>query len=141
MLRENGRITAMESAHACTLLIVDDDPFISDLLTRKFVDAGFNTVHANNGAEAMKRLEDGQVPDSILLDLMMPVMNGYEVLAHLQEKPEWAKIPVIVLSNVGSEEDIARAKKLGAKECLLKIDVPLDEVVARILAVCPNPAH
>ena len=128
----------MEGVPSHTLLIVDDDPFISDLLTRKFVDAGFKTVHAVNGAEAMKYLEGGLVPDAILLDLMMPVMDGYGVLAELHGSKIFSSIPVIVLSNVGNDEDLNKARDLGARECLLKIDVPLDEVVSKIKAVCPQ---
>jgi len=115
-----------------TVLIVDDDPFISDLLTRKFSDSGFITRHAHDGNDALKQLEAGPLPQVVLLDIMMPNVDGFEVLKKMKEDHRFSSIPVGVLSNSGNEADIDKAKSLGALFYMLKIDAPLEEIVAKV---------
>ena len=79
------------------VLVVDDEPTARDLLIEILSDEGFESREARNGREAMERIEE-QVPDAILLDLMMPEVDGFEVVQRLQENEKWKDIPVIVVT-------------------------------------------
>jgi len=108
------------------ILIVDDDPDIRDALGECLRYEGYNVHVAADGRDALDRLEFGLKPDLILLDLMMPVVNGFEVLLALRSKPEWRSIPVVVVSaNRGYKaEDLA-----GAVDILRK-PVNVDRLIA-----------
>jgi len=100
------------------LLCVDDDPDILDQL-KVFLGDQYNIITASSGGEALNALERIK-PDTILLDVMMPDMDGYQVCARLQENPETAWIPVIFLSALGDQQDRARAFAAGAVDYLVK---------------------
>nr|WP_253895447.1 response regulator [Corallococcus exercitus] len=98
-------------------MVVDDDPDILEALSEILEAEGFEIRRARNGKEALERLEPDP-PDLILLDLMMPVMDGWEFAQRMRQKPDFASIPIIVLSadrNVGS-----KAKDIGAMGHLAK---------------------
>lgn len=101
------------------ILIVDDVP-LNLLLVKKML-GGFDfTVRtAENGLEAIREIM-AQKPDLVLLDILMPVMDGFEVLSKLQEKPEWSDVKVVVLSALNSNEDIVKAFNLGADDFITK---------------------
>jgi CheY-like chemotaxis protein len=80
------------------VLVVDDEPSVLDVLRRYLTKAGYEITVAPNGAAALEMVHSGQVPDLIVLDLMMPVMSGFEVLSALQANKAWSEIPVILLS-------------------------------------------
>lgn len=113
------------------ILIVEDDNFLRDLLARKLTHEKFNLLVAANGEEAVE-LVKSEHPSIILLDLILPGMNGFEVLTEIRANPDTANIPVIVLSNLGQESDIDKAKKIGADEFLIKSNFSIDEVVAKM---------
>jgi CheY-like chemotaxis protein len=110
------------------ILIVDDDPDIRDALGECLRYEGYTVHLAADGRDALDRLEFGLRPDLILLDLMMPVLNGFEVLLALRSKPEWRNIPVVVVSaNRGYQaEDLA-----GAVEILRK-PISVDRLIAAV---------
>ena len=90
----------------CDVLIVDDDPDIRDAVGECLRYEGYDVHSASDGRDALNRLEFGLKPNVILLDLMMPVLNGFDVLEALQSRPDWKKIPVVVVSaNRGYEAD------------------------------------
>jgi CheY-like chemotaxis protein len=126
----------MEEGLKYTVLIVDDDPLISDLLTRKFSDKGFLTMHAGSGSQALKQLEQSPLPDVMLLDITMPNLDGFEVMSRMKENARLSHIPIGVLSNSGKEEDVEKAKELGAKFYMVKIDAPLEQIVSHTRALC-----
>ncbi len=117
-----------------SIFVVEDDRFLGDLVVRKLIKNGFETVRATDGGEAIEYLKSHS-PHLILLDLRLPTKDGFEVLEWLQSDPAKAKIPVIVLSNLNRTEDTERATKLGAKEYMVKVDYTPDDVVERILRV------
>ena len=80
------------------VLVVDDEPSVLDVLRRYLTKAGYEITVAPNGAAALEMVHSGPVPDLIVLDLMMPVMSGFEVLSALQANKAWSEIPVILLS-------------------------------------------
>jgi CheY-like chemotaxis protein len=108
------------------VLIVDDDPDIRDALGECLRYEGYGVHAAADGQDALNRLEFGLRPDVILLDLMMPVLNGFDVLNALRDRPEWSKIPVVIVSaNRGYEtEDLAGA--VG----ILRKPVSVDRLIA-----------
>lgn len=90
----------------CDVLIVDDDPDIRDAVGECLRYEGYDVHSATDGRDALDRLEFGLKPGLILLDLMMPKLNGFDVLQALQSRPEWKSIPVVVVSaNRGYEAD------------------------------------
>jgi CheY-like chemotaxis protein len=80
------------------VLVVDDEPSVLDVLRRYLTKAGYEITLAPNGAAALEMVHSGPAPDLIVLDLMMPVMSGFEVLSALQANKVWSEIPVILLS-------------------------------------------
>lgn len=112
------------------ILLVEDDPMVVKLYQSKFDLEGFETVIATDGQEALAKLSSN--PDLILLDLMMPVMDGFEFLEKVKKDPKYAKIPAIVLSILGQEADIKKAQKLGAIDYFVKEEITPGQVVERI---------
>jgi len=118
------------NAENSTILLVEDDEFLIDILIQKFKSNGFNVIHAGNGKEALQKANDNQ-PDVILLDIILPGMNGFEILKRLKDSPV-KDTPVAFLSNLGQKEDIEKGKKLGAKDFIVKANHSLDEIVDKV---------
>ncbi|HEX8471287.1 MAG TPA: response regulator [Brevundimonas sp.] len=121
------------SAH---VLIADDDPFLRELLAHKLSAAGYSVSSARHGGEALEQCRSS-LPDLIVLDAMMPVTDGFEVLRRLKSDPLTAAVPVIMLTAMKREEDVVGALKLGAADYLVKPFIP-DELVARIGRLLPT---
>lgn len=117
------------------VLIIEDDPFMMDLLARKFTEGGFEVLHEANGEDGLASAAANK-PDIISLDIMLPGIDGYEVLKRLKADPELTKIPVICCSNIGNEEDIQKAKELGAIDYFVKISVDFTELVGVFRRAC-----
>jgi len=101
------------------ILIVDDEPFNVDYVEQELEDSGYQTISAANGQEALEKIH-GESPDLVLLDIMMPVMDGFEVLSQLKEKAETRDIPVIVISASNDLKSVVRGIQLGAEDYLPK---------------------
>ena len=113
------------------LLLVEDDFFLRSLMTKKLTLEGYEVIEAENGRIALNELEKNDI-DLVLLDLIMPEVDGFEVLETISKNPELTKIPVIVLSNLGQKEKIDKAKSLGAKDYIIKAHFTPGEVVEKI---------
>ncbi len=113
-----------------TILLVEDDEFLIDILVQKFNEQDYNLLHVNNGEDAIQTAQEKD-PDIILLDIILPGMNGFEVLKKLKNNTVTDHIPVVFLSNLGQEEDIEKGKKLGAVDFIVKANHSLDEIVER----------
>lgn len=114
-----------------TLLLVEDDNFLIDILIQKFENDGYNVLHASEGKEAIRKAHD-EDPDIILLDIVLPGMNGFEIIKKLKDDETTADIPVTFLSNLGQKEDIEKGKKLGAVDFIVKANHSLDEIIDRV---------
>ena len=112
-------------------MVVEDDKFLSSLLKARLEKDGFGTVQAFDGEEAINLLRQAK-PDLILLDLIMPKVSGFEVLHTISLSPQLNKIPVVVLSNLGQDDDIQKARSLGAAEYFVKVRVSIDNLVGKI---------
>jgi len=113
-----------------TILVVDDDEQILDFLRPKLKGAGYNVLTANNGIEALEQAE-AQDPDLLVLDLVMPKMDGFETLKEIRK---FSAVPVIILSARGADVDKIKGLELGADDYLSKPFNP-DELLARIKAL------
>jgi DNA-binding response OmpR family regulator len=112
------------------ILVCDDDDMLIELLQHRISARGFVVVAARDGGEALRLAKDER-PDAIVLDAMMPVMDGHQVLRQLRADPETAAVPVIMLTARRQERDIVGALELGANDYLVKPFIP-DELIARL---------
>lgn len=108
-----------------TVLLIEDDVFLSNLLTSRLTKAGLNVVRAYDGEEAIEKLRD-QKPDLVLLDIIIPKKTGFDVLEEIQNYPLIKDVPVIIISNLGQESDIQRAMMYGIKGYLVKAENSID---------------
>ena len=116
-----------------TILLVEDDPFLSSILQLKLDKENFKTIRAADGEEALNLLtEQGIRPDLILLDLILPKKNGFEVLETIRQDPTLEKLPVIIISNLGQPSDIERGKALGVIDYFVKAKLSVDELVNKV---------
>lgn len=116
------------------VLIVEDDKFLRDLIAQKLKRDGFLTQEALDGEEGLK-LAGERRPDLILLDLILPGLDGFEVLRRLKADKQLSHIPVIVLSNLGQKEDMDRALSGGAEDFMVKAHFTPSEIVIKIKSV------
>lgn len=114
-----------------TILLIEDDAFISRMYSEKLSLEGFNVIAATDGLVGWEKAQSDQ-PDIILLDIMLPKMDGWEVLDHLKAEAVTKDIPVILLTNLGSRKDIERGLELGAIDYLIKAHFIPSEVVEKI---------
>lgn len=113
------------------VLIVEDDEFLRALTAKRLEKEDYAVVVAVDGESVLTQATDNH-PDIILLDLLLPGLNGFEVLEKLKANDTLKHIPIIVFSNLGQKEDVERAKKLGANDFLIKANFTLDDVVIKI---------
>ena len=113
------------------ILLAEDDKFLSLAMGDKLTREGFVVLSSVKGVETVNQAKADH-PDLILLDIIMPQKTGFEVLSELRLDPTTRDIPIIVLSNIGQEVDIKKARDLGAKDYLVKTNVEMKEVIARI---------
>ncbi len=119
----------MESSYTPRILVVDDDPIVQQFVSSILVENGYEVFTASDGREALDMIRELK-PDLVILDLIMPYRDGYEVLRLLQEKDETREIPVVILSAKSREEDIIRGLEAGAEDFMIKPFNAL-ELVAR----------
>lgn len=115
-----------------SVIVVEDETFLSKILSERLEDEGFKRVDvAGNGEEALQKIKTAP-PSIILLDMILPKMNGFEVLKALKADPALNMIPVLVLSNLGQDQDITQAKSLGAADYIVKSNFSMQKVVNKI---------
>src|SRR3989344_523003 len=122
-----------QNTTAQKILIVEDDKFLRDLIQQKLNKEGFLTVTAVDGEEGV-RVAQAESPHLVLLDLILPGIDGFEVLKKLKEDKKTSYIPVIVLSNLGQKEDMERTLKGGAEDFMVKAHFTPSEIVTKIRA-------
>lgn len=112
------------------ILMIEEDRFLRKIYRDKFSRLGFEFLEATNGEEGLNKIIY-EKPDVVILDLMLPQKNGFDVLIDIKRNKNTQAIPVIILSNLGQESDIKRGLSLGAKDYLVKTEVSLSEVVEK----------
>lgn len=114
------------------ILLVEDDPMVVRMYQRKLEMEGFKLTIAFNGEEGLEALKK-EKPDLILLDIMMPKMNGIEMLKAVKADPVIKDIPVVILTNLGDKpEDVQKCKDIGALDYWVKANVPLKVLTERV---------
>lgn len=110
-----------------TILIIEDDPFLVKAYQLRFERENMDVEVAITGTDALLRLEKAP-PHIVMLDLMLPGVSGFDILAAIRRLPSWKSIPVIILSNLGQPEDIQRAKELGATDYVVKANAKINDI-------------
>lgn len=121
----------MASQNTGTIVLIEDDPFLSSMYVAKLEIAGF-TVYAQEDGKRGLELIKNKKPQLILLDILLPGMDGFEVLEHVRADKETAGIPVILLTNLGQKNDVEKGLELGANDYLIKAHFTPTEVITKI---------
>ena len=117
------------------ILIIEDDPFLNEMYAVKLVQSGFEVETAFNGKIGVIKAKEVS-PDLILLDIVLPKMDGFEVLKEIKnDSPGLKKVPVILLNNLGQKEEVEKGIKLGADEYIIKAHFTPTTVVEKIKAL------
>ncbi len=116
------------------ILIAEDDLFFQKFYSTELKEHGFEVEVAENGEEALKKL-DTYKPDLLLLDIIMPKKDGFEVLKTLLADSKYKKLPIIVFSTLGQESDMEKAKQLGAHDYINKSFFDLETLINKIEAL------
>ena len=113
------------------ILIIEDDNFLQGLEASKLKKEGYEIITASTGEEAMKKITEPSI-DLIMLDLVLPKFDGFEILQKIRETEATKKTPVIVFSNLSEDKDIKKAETLGATDFMIKSNFTLDELIEHI---------
>lgn len=119
------------------ILLIEDEEMLANMYEVKFSNEGFNLLKAIDGAQGLE-MARAEKPDFVLLDIIMPKMDGFSVLTAMKEDEELKNIPVLLLTNLGQDEDIKKGKELGAVGYLVKASVTPSEVVTRVKTELAN---
>jgi len=114
------------------ILIIEDEEILLNLLQKKLTNEGYDISIARDGEEGLLKMKEIK-PNLILLDIIMPRLDGFGVLEKIIKDEELKKIPVIIISNSGQPVELERAKKLGAKDWLIKTEFDPQEVVSKVI--------
>ncbi len=113
------------------VLVIEDDKFLRELILQKLTKEGYETSEAIDGEEGIKKIKE-EKPHLILLDLILPGIDGFEVLSRMRDDSAVSSIPVIILSNLGQKEDVEKGLKLGAADYLIKAHFTPGEIIEKI---------
>ncbi len=114
-----------------TILMIEDDSFLRDLYRDKLEKEEFNFIEATSGIEGMNKIVN-EKPDLVILDILLPMRSGFDVLEEMNENGTISQIPVIIFSNLKQETDIEEARKLGAKDYFIKAETDFADILERI---------
>jgi CheY-like chemotaxis protein len=123
-----------ETSGKIFVLVIEDDKFLRELLVRKLAGEGFDVENAIDAGAAFTILGQ-RIPSIILCDLILPGIDGFEILGRIKADPKTANVPVVILSNLGQKEDLDRAMALGAKDFMVKANFTLDEIVTKVRSI------
>ncbi|MEK7568007.1 MAG: response regulator [Patescibacteria group bacterium] len=116
------------------ILWVEDDRFLKDIVTLRLSNEGCQLLHAGDETEALAFMEK-ETPDIVLLDILLPGSDGFEILKKIKANGKWKNVPVVLLSNLSQKADLDKGRELGAIKFLVKSTVTLDEIINEIRSV------
>lgn len=119
------------------IILIDDDPFILDMYVLKLKESPYEVETATNGKDGLEKIKSLH-PDLALIDIVMPGMDGFEVLRALKKEPDTSSVKVILLTNLGQKEDVERGMQLGADDYIIKAHFTPTEVLNKIMALLPE---
>ncbi|MEA3293156.1 MAG: response regulator [Patescibacteria group bacterium] len=114
-----------------TILIVEDDKFLRELMVGKLKEEDYCVIEAIDGEKGIKKIEK-EKPDLVLLDLILPGIDGFEVLSKVKENPSISSIPIIILSNLGQKDEVEKGLSLGAVDYLIKAHFTPGEIMDKL---------
>ena len=123
--------TAANSGKKKLILVAEDDLFYAKIYETKLASEGFDVEVVPNGDEALRHMA-ARKPDLLLLDLIMPIKDGFQVLESVKNNDKYQDLKVIVLSNLGQEEDIKKAKSYGVNDYLVKADISIQDLIKKV---------
>lgn len=121
----------LEQSFMRKILLVEDDPFLIDIYSTKLKEADFSVEVAQDGEEALRKIKE-MVFDLILLDIVLPTVNGWEILRNIRRDSNLKELKVVVLSNLGEKEEVEKGLEAGADRYLVKAHYTPTEVVKEI---------
>jgi DNA-binding response OmpR family regulator len=113
------------------ILLVEDDPFLIDIYTTKLKEAGFEIEVARDGQSALKRLNRKR-PDLLVLDIVLPHIDGWEILGKIKEEDQLKGLLIVILSNLGQKQEVKKGLDLGATKYLIKAHYNPSEIIEEI---------
>ncbi|MBM3250862.1 MAG: response regulator [Candidatus Nealsonbacteria bacterium] len=116
------------------ILIIEDDKFLRELIGQKLNKESYEIFEAVDGEEGIKKIK-GKKPDLVLLDIILPGINGFEVLDKMKENTVLSRIPVIILSNLGHKDDVEKGLKMGANDYLIKAHFTPDQIIEKVKTI------
>lgn len=116
------------------ILLVDDDLYIRDLYAEVLKDENYDVLIASDGEEALA-VAKAATPDLILLDIMLPKLDGIQVLSKIKEDPDLKTVPVVMLTNFGQEDLVKQAVNIGSTEYLLKYNITPGEIIKKVAEI------
>jgi len=117
------------------ILLVEDDTFLIDIYTTKLKESGFSVEIAIDGDEALRKMREKKKPDLLLLDIVLPRIDGWEILEKIKTELKLKDLKIIILSNLGQKEEVEKGLKLGATKYLIKAHYTPSEIVEEIKKV------
>jgi CheY-like chemotaxis protein len=117
------------------ILIVDDDSFLLDMYALKFSQNNFEVYAARSAMQALQKLKEGLIPDIILMDIIMPEMNGFEMLEQINNEKLCVNCVKIILSNKSEQKDMDEGTRLGAEGYIVKANFTPTEVVEQVIKI------
>lgn len=117
------------------IVLIEDDEFLSDMLIKKLCNDGLECSLFKTASEAFDSLRTNHQQEHIsliLLDMILPEMSGFEFLQKAKDDPKISSVPIIVLSNLGQDDEIKKAKELGARDYIIKANFSLEEIVKKV---------
>ncbi len=120
------------------ILLVDDDTFLLDMYSLKFTKAGYEVKSSDSTENALKMLRDGYEPDVMLVDIVMPAMDGLEFVAHVRKEALAKNSAIIMLTNQSASEDVARSKKMNIDGYIVKATTIPSEVLGEVEKICQS---
>jgi len=119
------------------ILIIEDDPFLSEMYVAKFSENNFQVEVAIDGKDGLAKIKEF-IPDLILLDIVLPKMDGFEILKKIKSDPKLKNIPIVLLTNLGQKNEIEKGMSLGANEYIIKAHFTPTAVVAKVKEILSN---
>ena len=116
------------------ILIVEDDKFVRELIVQKLTEEKFEVSSAKDGEEGVAKVES-EKPDLVLLDLILPGIDGFEVISRIRKNPDIESMPIVILSNLGEKNDVDRGIKLGANDYMIKAHFTPKEIVEKVRGI------
>ncbi|MEK7554661.1 MAG: response regulator [Patescibacteria group bacterium] len=122
------------------IILAEDDEILSKVIAEELRESGFEVLQAFDGEQGLEMIKRER-PNLVLLDLLMPKKGGFEVLAELKEKPETREIPIIVLTMLGSDEDVKKGLRMGANDYIVKSQHAVAEIVEKVKGFFGQESH